>query len=553
VISLNHSSSCDGGNNKSRRNFEYLIASNYLVDFGNFLQETQPDILEFKRVVIFYGGAVDEDRGMKTWRRLLAERNRRDNIDRIVEFIPLIPSDPPRSKTNPLGLKIPFGVHHTKMFLMGYEDRSHKISGKHYIRVVVHTANLLPGDTNFKVQGVYAQDFPLKGANAAPLFTNPYKRNRSDEQTKENKTTCRGWPFEDDNPLPFEDDLVTYLESYRYLTKQSWFYAFGNDPDSPSSEPISLTQLVRKYDYSKAWAVLIPSVPGRHVVTCDDFGYVKLRKTIIEKVCKHHDAEISSKRAPVLCQFSSIGSLSSKWLQKFASAVDSSCTHTTDLVNNCFPEKDQPPLASRLRIIWPTSEEIRNSIEGYRGGGSMPGTMKNIAKDFLVPLYHRWTTRSQSNFNGGDDPLKTARYVPHIKTFVQPAYGKASMEPLIEWILITSHNLSKAAWGEIQNCSTGRSAGNKVLFIRHWELGVFFSPATLRNYFDRSDEDVDDGHICIVPYTGKNGPKLNNSRHVVEVPLPFDLHPCPYSDSDTPWSVDGENSTPDSFGRIGCY
>jgi len=149
--------------------------------------------------------------------------------------------------------------------------------------------------------------------------------------------------------------------------------------------------------------------------------------------------------------------------------------------------------------------------------------------------------------------LKTARYVPHIKTFVQPAYGKASMEPLIEWILITSHNLSKAAWGEIQNCSTGRSAGNKVLFIRHWELGVFFSPATFRNYFDRSDEDVDDGHICIVPYTGKNGPKLNNSRHVVEVPLPFDLHPCPYSDSDTPWSVDGENSTPDSFGRIGCY
>ncbi|KAL7466338.1 hypothetical protein ACHAXS_006654 [Conticribra weissflogii] len=482
---------------------------------------------------------------MKTWRRLLAERIRRDNVDRSVEFIPLIPSDPPRSKTNPLSLKFPYGVHHTKMFLMGYEDHFNKISRKQCIRVVVHTANLLPCDTNFKIQ-----DFPLKENNATILSTSSSKRKRSEEQTKANKTSSRGWPFEDDNPLPFEDDLVTYLESYRYLSKQSWFHSCGKNSDSSGGNPISFTQLVRKYDYSKAWAVLIPSIPGRHRITCDDFGYLKLRKTIIEKVCNQHDSKTSSRRAPVLCQISSIGSLSSKWLYQFASALDSSSTQTTDPVNNRFPEKDQPHLASKLRIIWPTSEEIRNSIEGYRGGGSVPGTMKNIAKEFLVPLYHRWTTNSRSNSD--DDPLETARHVPHIKTFIQPAYDETSAEPLIEWFVITSHNLSKAAWGEIQNSPSECSAG-KVLFIRHWELGVFFSPATFKNYFDSFEEHVDDGRVCIVPFTGKNEPKSNNSRHVIHVPLPFDLQPCPYSDNDAPWTVDSEHNIPDSFGRYGCY
>jgi hypothetical protein len=46
-----------------------------------------------------------------------------------------------------------YGTHHTKMFLVGYATG---------LRVCVHTANLIHGDWNFKSQGAWMQDFPLK-------------------------------------------------------------------------------------------------------------------------------------------------------------------------------------------------------------------------------------------------------------------------------------------------------------------------------------------------------------------------------------------------------
>lgn len=79
--------------------------------------------------------------------------------------------------------------------------------------------------------------------------------------------------------------------------------------------------------------------------------------------------------------------------------------------------------------------------------------------------------------------------MPHIKTFTrflpiataaaaptsQPEQQQGQQPPAaagyeLPWFLVTSHNLSKAAWGELQK-------GGQQLFIRSYELGVLCLPS----------------------------------------------------------------------------
>lgn len=261
--------------------------------------------------------------------------------------------------------QIPYGVHHTKMFLIGFEE-----DDQSFCRVVVHTANLVLSDIEYKTQGGYCQDFPLKqkksgaGKGKRIEVVNPYKRKRDDTVGKSEENPFR----EEDVGVPFEEDLITYLESYRYLTRQTWGGVRSN-------RQMSWLQLIRSYDYSSAYAVLIPSTPGYHKQdSYHDFGYLKLRRAIIDWVCPGiESSKQSSPPNPLLCQFSSIGSLNAKWLDQFLSAIDASTTQSYDPIKHKAPtgkkEKDkQPPLSSRMKIIWPTAEEVRTCVEGYRGG-----------------------------------------------------------------------------------------------------------------------------------------------------------------------------------------
>ena len=365
------------GKKMPKRKYQWLIVFNFLVDFDYLLEKLLPDITSFHRVIVFYGTCGNNMQAsmvMNRWKQLLAGTNN------TVEFIPLIPSDPPRSRTNPLSMKIPYGVHHTKMFLMGYED---EMTSESKIRVVIHTANLHAGDCEYKTQGAYTQDFPLKqqqtkdDTKKTNVF-NPYKKQKCEEDDN---------PFGDEEDVPFEEDLITYLESYRYLTRLTWCSTSNSmvsSNNSLSNKPMTWLQLIRQYDYSTAYVVLIPSVPGRHK---DDeyhnFGYLKLRKAIVDWVCstKDNDAKVSAvSPSPLLCQFSSIGSLNEKWVRHFLSTIDFTSTQDVDPIASSdvkgkgggggkgSSKEIQPPLSSKMKIIWPTVEEIRTSVEGYNGG-----------------------------------------------------------------------------------------------------------------------------------------------------------------------------------------
>lgn len=444
------------------------------------------------------------------------------------------------------------GVHHTKMFLVGYDELNQNQHWQSKLRVVVHTANMVRQDVEWKTQGIYSQDFPLKSSledQNPQTIKNPYAASKK-----------RGWPFEDDEDVPFEDDLVTYLESYHYSKRQSWTVGSQSRTTLNTNE-ISLVNLIRLYDFSSAFAVLIPSVPGKHSgLNAKSFGYMKLQKAIKEHVVdwgnRHsigqNEGRKSSARifqSPVICQCSSVGSLSTKWLHDFISAVDAHALNENEVQTKS--KKPDVSLLEKMKIVWPTVEEIRSSIEGYQGGNSVPGKASNVNKDFLTPLYHRWS-KPGAEYNNNADLLKTAKNVPHIKTFLQLSRPTNGDSASIEWLCLTSHNLSKAALGELQNSS---GSVTKVFFIRHWELGVFISPSTLaKRVVGDLSGPFTKTYIRICPYadSATNDDNTTANRVEVIVPLPFDpINPERYGNGDVPWTVDGPGKIlPDAFGMI---
>jgi tyrosyl-DNA phosphodiesterase-1 len=138
-------------------------------------------------------------------------------------------------------------------------------------------------------------------------------------------------------------------------------------------------------------------------------------------------------------QFSSLGSLDEKWMSEFA------CSLSAGKSDNGSPLGIGKPL-----IVWPTVEDVRTSIEGYAAGSCIPSPQKNVEKDFLRKYWARWKA----------DHVGRCRAMPHIKTFTR--YNGQD----IAWFLLTSANLSKAAWGALQK-------NNTQLMIRSYEVDDF--------------------------------------------------------------------------------
>ena len=111
-----------------------------------------------------------------------------------------------------------YGVHHTKMALLTYENG---------IRVAIFTNNFIEQDWKCKSNGIFLQDFP-HGHGKSPLSTHQ-----------------------------FGPCLAHYLDR---LGCTEW------------------SGRICKYDYSNARGALVPSVPGKHTGTAlKRFGQLRLR------------------------------------------------------------------------------------------------------------------------------------------------------------------------------------------------------------------------------------------------------------------------------------
>lgn len=108
--------------------------------------------------------------------------------------------------------------------------------------------------------------------------------------------------------------------------------------------------------------------------------------------------------------------------------------------------------------------------------------------------------------------------MPHIKTYTR-TYQDKNGKTHIAWHLLSSANLSRAAWGEYQKNKT-------QIYIKSFELGVFFCPSL----WDNNEENVD-----LVPFNDLDSVQEEDSSGTevtqIKVRLPYDLplvhHPQP--------------------------
>ncbi|KAG5187081.1 hypothetical protein JKP88DRAFT_353815 [Tribonema minus] len=232
-------------------------------------------------------------------------------------------------------------------------------------------------------------------------------------------------------------------------------------------------------------------------------------------------------RGVIVCQCSSFGSLSDKWLGTFYESM---------MGKGTLDQARGPPLRGDMKIVWPTVAAVRTCLAGWSAGNSIPASPGNLLAAYkgaaladaraaaptrdlrasVAPFLHRWA---------GAPRRGRARAMPHIKSYCRyfaPAaaaagsgggsgsggssgggggsssggsngggsngrgtggggggssgggngYGTDNDAGTVAWFMLTSANMSTTAWGQLQ--------ANGALSIKSYEMGVLFLPSRLR-------------------------------------------------------------------------
>lgn len=311
----------------------------------------------------------------------------------------------------------------------------------------------------------------------------------------------------------FKWDFLNYLRAYnkqRQITK-----------------PL-IAQLL-KYDFSSIIGALIGHVPGRHSMNPESgtyFGWPALR-AVLKTI-----PVTPSPTAEIICQVSSIATLgpTPAWLldKTLGPALTSSCN-------------DPAPSKAKIGVVFPTAEEIRKSIGGYDSGGSIHTRLQSAQQqkqlEYMRPIYYHWA---------GDRPDTTEnlekvrlagrkRAAPHIKTYVRYTNPNKPDETTIDWVLVTSANLSKQAWGNPVNKS------GEVL-VSSYELGVLIAPHMF-------SEDA-----VMVPCFKTDMPEESvHGKTTIGYRMPYDLPLVKYGPEEEPWCYYKTHLEPDWRGAVHVY
>ncbi|KAI3435989.1 hypothetical protein D9Q98_002047 [Chlorella vulgaris] len=289
-------------------------------------------------------------------------------------------------------LPISYGTHHSKFFWAEFSRG---------LRVIICTANAIKPDCNSKTQGLFWQDFPQK---------------------------------DDESPQtsPFQQHLAAYMAALRL----------------PPATQRYCRELLDRHDFSAARVHLVASVPGYHLGSAEmlKWGHPRLRALLN----REPPFPPAFNGAPLVAQYSSMGSVDEAWLTgEFRESL------AAGRCGDGGERLGMPPTGpSGLHLVWPTVVEVRNSMEGWFAGGSIPGPSKNVNRPFLRPYFCRW----------GGEVCGRQRAMPHIKTYLRYRGGE------VAWLYVGSHNLSKAAWGQLQKHGS-------QLMVRSYELGVLLVPS----------------------------------------------------------------------------
>jgi len=238
-----------------------------------------------------------------------------------------------------------------------------------------------------------------------------------------------------DSATHFKRDLVNYLECYELGAALRPFI------DS-----------IQNCDMSEINAFFLASVPGSHDISDTDAGQAAADggpiygQIGLEYLLRKH-ADVSIKDWPVTLQCSSIGSL--------GKTPDGSFLEELGITLNACHGRIGAHKPTKINFVYPT---IDNVINGYGGpvysSGCLPYVRSTHEKQpWLEDFMYVWKA----------DNVHRTRAIPHIKSYAKIRENEAG------YFVLTSSNLSKAAWG-------GYNKGRTKLFIKSHEAGILLLP-----------------------------------------------------------------------------
>lgn len=409
-----------------------------------------------------------------------------------------------------------FGTHHTKaMVLFRHDDLA---------QVVILTANFIE------------RDFRMSQA----IWRTPLLPLRKD-------------PASANDPIPplgsgarFKHDLLAYFRGY------------SKNGGTPALKDL-IFQL-QNYNFDAVRGALIGSLPGlqkpgqlgaEEQDRIGRWGLPALKRILscipVKPAPSSHDP---TSQPQLIVQVSSIASVGEKWLNS---------TLIPTLSTTASAPKPLPK--PKTSIIFPTATTIRNCLDGYGSGGSIhmktstPTQAKQLA--VLKPMLCHWSppfTPQTSNPTGPENIKQAGRGLaaPHIKTYIR--FSTAAMTN-IDWVMMTSANVSTQAWGSSPNTSG-------EMKICSYELGVVVWPALWDDvgHIHSTDDDAEQGSgsARMVPVFGSDMPTLDDQsgggeagREVmVGWRLSYDLPLTPYGEDEKPWCATEACNEPDWMGRV---
>ncbi|TVY35424.1 putative tyrosyl-DNA phosphodiesterase [Lachnellula subtilissima] len=368
-----------------------------------------------------------------------------------------------------------FGTHHSKMLILIRHDAT--------AQVIIHTANMIAFDWTNMAQAVWRSPLLPETPNDVTLP----ESNKIGSGSK------------------FKKDLLNYLKAY--------------DTKRVICKP--LIEQLSKYDFSAVRAALVASVPGKQDIETDaetSWGWPGLKNVLSAVPVKTNEPEI-------VLQISSIATLGAtdKWLEK---TLFSSLGASKNMISK-----------PKFSVIFPTADEVRRSLNGYQSGSAIHTKIQSVAQakqlQFLKPIFCHWAADGAQHTSTLLTPVSDAgrkRAAPHIKTYIR--FGDKSTSS-IDWMLVTSANLSKQAWGEAMN-----SAGE--IRVCSYEVGVMVWPEL---YGDDA---------TMIPTFKTDSPPADlktKNKIVVGARMPYDLPLVPYKNSDIPWCATASYTEPDWLGE----
>jgi tyrosyl-DNA phosphodiesterase-1 len=350
----------------------------------------------------------------------------------------------------------------------------------------------------------------------------------------------------------FKVDLMRYIDAYGWRLSE-------------------LKTQLQNYDFSAICAAFIGSTPSREKPSAakpdleTSWGWPGVQQILstVPIISAATSADEEEAAPDIIIQISSIATLgaNSTWLDNFQHALwKRSSERDTDALAYLYDPT--------LNIIWPTVEEIRTSLDGYSSGGSIHMKTQSKAQEkqleYLRPYFCHWKHMDDSTMPFGHTTTNATRRAlrgpaaPHIKTYIR---FHDQSQRRIDWAMVTSANLSKQAWGDVEN------KDGKV-WIQSWECGVVVWPELFSPSFSgktsEGKERQEEHEVQMVPVFGKDLPSEDDvekkvgdvseekvkKKIVVGLRMPYDLPLEPYAEDDVPWTPHMAYDEPDWMGTV---